>query len=94
MVQRTSGQTTTTKNESDKLMADRIYKLRQMPTSIVPRGAPVLIAGGVAMKKIDGYWYSGMEEPAFTRKLNWKPEWWAAIPSRNDPLLPKVNPND
>jgi GTP-dependent phosphoenolpyruvate carboxykinase len=74
-------------------MVDRIYPLRQMPISCCPKGVPVLVSGGVAMLKTGGVWVSGMSEPAFTRELNWKPEWWASIPQENDPL-PSPRPTD
>jgi hypothetical protein len=67
---------------------DRIYPLRQMPVSICPKGAPVLVSGGIAMLKTGGVWVTGMSDPPFTRELNWTPEWWAAIPQENDPLPP------
>ena len=44
---------------------DRVVELRQMPPEIAPKGVPVLIAGGIAMKKTGGKWFSGMCEPAF-----------------------------
>lgn len=65
---------------------DRIYPLRQMPPDIAPKWCPVLVAGGIAMKKTGGEWYSGMCEPPFSRKLNWEPEWWANLPQQNGPL--------
>ena len=68
-------------------MTDRIYSLRQMPISSCPKGVPVLVAGGIAMLKTGGVWFSGMTDKPFTRELNWMPEWWAAIPQENDPLL-------
>lgn len=68
------------------MKADRIYELRQMPPETAPNGAPVLIAGGIAMRKTGGQWFSGMCEPPFSRELNWTPEWWASIPQQNDPL--------
>jgi hypothetical protein len=67
---------------------DRIYPLRQMPANDAPYHCPVLIAGGVGMRKRDG-WVSGMAEPVFSRYLTWEPEWWAAIPQENDPLPSK-----
>lgn len=67
-------------------MPDRIYKMRQMPVDICPKGVPVLVAGGIAMMKTGGVWVTGMEEPAFERELNWTPEWWANIPQQNEPL--------
>jgi hypothetical protein len=66
--------------------ADRIYRLRQMPPEIAPKGVPVLICGGIAMKKTGGEWFSGMSDEPFTRKLNWFPEWWSSIPNGNEPL--------
>jgi len=58
--------------------------LRKMPPEIAPKGAPVLVAGGVAMKKKGGKWFSGMTDDPFTRELNWEPKWWTAIPQQND----------
>tara|TARA_R110000772_G_scaffold45492_1_gene104211 strand:- start:2545 stop:2985 length:441 start_codon:yes stop_codon:yes gene_type:complete len=68
-----------------EVIGDPIYQLRQMPVSTCPKGVPVLIAGGVAMLKTGGDWYTGMYEPMFSRKLNWSPEWWANIPNGNEP---------
>jgi hypothetical protein len=58
--------------------------LQRHPPHTAPKGAPVLIAGGIAMLKTGGVWYSGMTDDPFTRPLNWKPKWWAAIPQQND----------
>lgn len=71
---------------------DRIYGMRQMPVSICPKGVPVIVAGGVAMLKTGGVWVTGMDEPAFTRELNWTPEWWANIPQGNEPLTATPRP--
>ena len=75
-------------NPAPEYGADRIYELRQMPISCCPKGAPVLVAGGIAMLKTGGTWVSGMSEPPFTRELDWTPEWWANIPQGNEPLTP------
>jgi hypothetical protein len=69
--------------------ADRSLVVRQMDVNLCPYNAPVLIAGGIAMKvrtPEGSYWVTGMAEPLFTRKLNWEPEWWACIPQQNDKL--------
>lgn len=58
----------------------------QMSPESAPKGVPVLVAGGIAMKKTGGEWYSGMDDVPFSRKLNWQPEWWAHIPQQNTPL--------
>jgi GTP-dependent phosphoenolpyruvate carboxykinase len=58
--------------------------LHRFPAHTAPKGAPVLVAGGIAMRKTGGEWYSGMEDPPFSRQLNWEPKWWAAIPQQND----------
>ena len=58
--------------------------LTKNPPRTAPEGAPVLIAGGIAMKKTGGKWFSGMSDEPFTRELNWEPKWWAAIPQKND----------
>ena len=57
--------------------------LEKMPPESAPKGAPVLVAGGIAMKKTGGVWYSGMTDEPFTRPLNWEPKWWAVIPQQN-----------
>lgn len=49
-----------------------------------PKGVPVIVAGGTAMLKTGGEWFSGMEEPLYQRPLAWKPQWWARIPTDND----------
>lgn len=59
-------------------------RVHRLPVAAAPKGAPVLIAGGIAMKKKDGKWYSGMTDDPFTRELNWTPKWWACIPQQND----------
>lgn len=48
-----------------------------------PKGVAVIVAGGVAMMKTGGEWFTGMEEPLFGRPLEWVPKWWAAIPGDN-----------
>ena len=58
--------------------------VHRLPANSAPNGCPVLIAGGIAMRKTGGEWFSGMCEPAFSRPLNWEPKWWAAIPQQND----------
>lgn len=58
--------------------------LQMHPAHTAPKGVPVLVAGGIAMLKTGGVWFSGMAEPAFTRPLNWEPKWWAVIPQQND----------
>lgn len=51
-----------------------------------PKGVPVIVAGGIAMQKTGGEWYTGMEEPLFMRRLEWQPKWWMPIPTNNDAL--------
>jgi hypothetical protein len=58
--------------------------LQRHPPETAPKGAPVLVAGGIAMLKTGGVWFSGMTDEPFTRPLNWTPTWWAAIPQQND----------
>lgn len=48
-----------------------------------PEGVPVIVAGGIAMLKTDGKWYTGMEEPLFQRALEWTPKWWMKITELN-----------
>lgn len=61
--------------------------LHRLPPESAPLGAPVLVAGGIAMRTTDG-WVSGMESPPFTRFLNWEPKWWACIPQQNEDDTP------
>jgi hypothetical protein len=49
-----------------------------------PKGIPVIVAGGVAMQKTGGQWFSGMEEPLYQRQLEWIPTWWMPIPSDSE----------
>lgn len=49
-----------------------------------PKGVPVLVAGGIAMRKTGDEWFTGMEEPLFQRPLEWTPKWWAKIPNENN----------
>ena len=50
------------------------------PESKAPKGVPVIVRGGLAMKKTGGEWFSGMEEPLYQRPLQWKPDCWMFIP--------------
>lgn len=67
-------------------MAHELPPLRvhRYTPDIAPKGIPVLVAGGIAMKKTGGVWVSGMTDEPFTRELNWQPKWWAHIPEQND----------
>jgi len=62
---------------------DEIHSLvlGRYPPDIAPKGVPVLVAGGVAMKKTGGQWFTGLEEPLFQRPIEWKVTWWAPIPT-------------
>lgn len=51
-----------------------------------PKGIPVLVDGGVAMKKTGGEWFTGMEEPMFQRPLQWEPTFWIPLDAFNEPL--------
>ena len=57
--------------------------INRMHPDCAPKGAPVLVAGGIAMKKTGDGWFSGMSEPPFTRPLSWDPQWWAWVPQDN-----------
>lgn len=58
-------------------------EMRQTAEELPPKGVPVLVAGGVAMMKTGGEWFTGMEEPLFQRPLKWTPKWWMKIPNEN-----------
>ena len=58
--------------------------IERFSPDIAPKGVPLLVAGGIAMKKTGGVWVSGMTDEPFTRELNWEPHWWAHIPQQND----------
>jgi len=46
-----------------------------------PNGVPVIVCGGIAVRKTGGEWFTGMEDPRYERELGWTPSWWAHIPS-------------
>ena len=68
-----------------ELAAARQDALSKMSPYCAPKGVPVLVAGGIAMRKTGDEWLSGMCEPAFSRPLTWQPQWWAPIPQQNEP---------
>ena len=43
-------------------------------------GEEVFVEGGLAMLRGNGNWYSGMEEPRYTRVIEWKPRHWMPLP--------------
>lgn len=45
------------------------------------KGVPVFVAGGVACMKTGGDWYSGMDQPPYSRKMQWEPEYWMPMPT-------------
>ena len=60
-----------------------VYELnrhRWRPENEAPKGVPVIVRGGIAMKKTSGEWFSGMEDPLYQRPLQWKPDCWMFIP--------------
>ena len=61
-----------------------MIEIRRTANVMPPKGVPVLVAGGVAMLKTGGEWFTGMEEPLFQRPLEWTPKWWAKIPVDNE----------
>jgi len=54
------------------------------PIETAPKGVPVIVAGGIAMHKTGGEWFTGMETPMYQRPLQWQPKWWMPIPTDND----------
>ncbi len=56
----------------------------KQPIETAPKGIPVIVAGGIAMQKTGGEWFTGMEEPLYQRPLQWQPKWWMPIPMDND----------
>lgn len=58
-------------------------QIRQTDEELPPKGIPVIVAGGTAMLKTGNEWFTGMEEPLFTRHLEWTPKWWMQIPTDN-----------
>ncbi len=63
---------------------------QRQPPETVPLNVPVIVAGGIAMKKTDGQWFTGMEEPLYQRPLEWTPKWWMAIPEANNVMAGKA----
>jgi hypothetical protein len=66
----------------------REITITQHPAGTAPLNCPVLVAGGVALKRSDGKWVTGMSDQPFTKELNWEPQWWSCIPQQNDPMEP------
>ena len=50
------------------------------PEHEAPKNVPVIVNGGTAMKKEDGCWYTGMEEPLFQRPIEWEVKGWMPLP--------------
>jgi len=59
-------------------------KSGKQPIETAPKGIPVIVAGGIAMQKTGGEWFTGMEEPRYERALEWQPKWWMPIPTTNE----------
>lgn len=59
---------------------ERIATADELP----PNGVPVIVCGGIAMRKTGGEWFTGMEDPRYERQLEWEPTWWARIPTYDD----------
>jgi len=64
---------------------DRVCKpvSGKQPIETAPKGVPVIVAGGIAMQKTGGEWFTGMETPLYERPLQWKPKWWMPIPTND-----------
>ena len=56
----------------------------KQPIETAPKGIPVIVAGGLAMRKTGSEWYTGMEDPRYERALQWQPKWWMPIPTGED----------
>lgn len=54
------------------------------PENTAPKGVPVIVSGGIAMKKTGGLWYTGMEEPMYQRPIQWEVKGWMPIPIQDD----------
>lgn len=56
-------------------------EIGKCPIETAPKGIPVIVAGGIAMQKTGGEWFTGMEDPRYERPLQWPPKWWMPIPT-------------
>lgn len=56
-------------------------EMYQTAEKMPENGVPVIVSGGIAMRKTGGEWFTGMEEPLFQRPLEWEPKWWMKIPT-------------
>jgi hypothetical protein len=65
-----------------------------MSPECAPKGVPVLVSGGIAMKKTGGQWFTGMEDPAFERPIQWEVKWWARIPQASELSLARAALNE
>ena len=51
-----------------------------LPASEAPKGVPLIVEGGIAMKKTGDEWFTGMHEPQYTRKIQWEVKWFQFFP--------------
>tara|TARA_R110002072_G_scaffold100778_9_gene222061 strand:+ start:6218 stop:6427 length:210 start_codon:yes stop_codon:yes gene_type:complete len=63
------------------MTSDKSITQSWQPIETAPKGVPVLVAGGLAMQKTGGEWFSGMEEPLYRRMLQWTPTHWMPLPT-------------
>lgn len=59
-------------------------RIERYHPDIAPKGARVLVAGGIARKLTGDQWVSCMGGPNDERPLNWTPKWWTHLPEQND----------
>ena len=45
-----------------------------------PNGVMVIVEGGIAKRTTGGEWFTGMEEPVFSRRIEWTVERWMPFP--------------
>ncbi len=56
-------------------------EIGKQPIETAPLDKVVIVAGGIAIQKSPGQWFTGMEAPHYERQLQWQPKWWVEIPT-------------
>jgi len=61
--------------------ADALDAMEWKPERFALKNTVVIVDGGLAMKRDDDVWYSGMEEPLYARPIEWDVKVFMPLPS-------------
>jgi len=72
-------------NEAEQALVEKLEHLetggwRDAIKNPPANGVPVIVKGGLAMRKTGGVWYTGMEEPLYQRPIEWQVTHWQPLP--------------